>query len=546
MNLLPHQNRLNLSPLRAAPRPAVRDTASRGWRGRDWWGALALVLALVSLPLAAADRSAPVLDLKGAIHLAIQHNLSVQNAYLGRIADRYGYRVAYDGYAPQVSVSGYTSTDSDFNDGARTLDNGAGLELTTTVKNRIGGEWAVTGSHDESFPEGDGQSFDNAMTLSYTQPLLQGAGRTVGSAPLTYADWQEESSVLSLKSTLMGVVNAVVEAYRSYLLAQRSLRLTRLSLERAERQLETNRELIAAERLAAVELVQSQADVAGQRLSLRSAENTVDAARVALLRLLRLPETAQPELSEVIEPQPLTLSVEQAEKIALANRPDFRLGEIARERGELDRKLARDAQRWQLDLSVQYQLASSGERLRESVDDLGQPRKGDYAVGVSLTVPIGSLSQKQQVVDAAVALAEARNNMVDLRESIRLELVDALRDIAIRWDEIALAEQSLELSRRQLELEREKLATGRSSSFQVISYQNQLLSTENQHLTAQIDYLNALTQLDASMGVTLQRWGIELLPDDQLDEHAVPRFQATSASLAGGDGTPWSAPAFPE
>ena len=53
-------------------------------------------------------------------------------------------------------------------------------------------------------------------------------------------------------------------------------------------------------------------------------------------------------------------------------------------------------------------------------------------------------------------------------------------------------------------------AAGRSSNFQVLSFESDLQNAENARLSTVIAYLNAQTQLDLTLGMTLESWDIIL------------------------------------
>ncbi|MTV29245.1 hypothetical protein FTX61_28340 [Nitriliruptoraceae bacterium ZYF776] len=78
------------------------------------------------------------------------------------------------------------------------------------------------------------------------------------------------------------------------------------------------------------------------------------------------------------------------------------------------------------------------------------------------------------------------------------------------WRAQRLAEQSVLLSEQKLDIERQRLRAGRSTNFQVVSFEDDLVRTRTDLLSARISYLNALTNLDDVLGVTLQTWGVRL------------------------------------
>jgi outer membrane protein TolC len=76
---------------------------------------------------------------------------------------------------------------------------------------------------------------------------------------------------------------------------------------------------------------------------------------------------------------------------------------------------------------------------------------------------------------------------------------------------VQLAQQARELSERQLEIEREKQRLGRGSGvFEIVSLQNSLVEARNAELNATIEYLNALTLLDQTVGTTLDTWQVTI------------------------------------
>ena len=89
-------------------------------------------------------------------------------------------------------------------------------------------------------------------------------------------------------------------------------------------------------------------------------------------------------------------------------------------------------------------------------------------------------------------------------------MANAIRDVRSRWRQYEIAGRARDLSRKKLEFEREKLQAGRSSNFQVLSFETDLRNAENARLNALIGYLNAQTELDQRLGMTLKSWDIAL------------------------------------
>ena len=135
---------------------------------------------------------------------------------------------------------------------------------------------------------------------------------------------------------------------------------------------------------------------------------------------------------------------------------------------------------------------------------------GAWITGLKLTVPIGDLSIRQGYIRDDIALKKIENNLARQREDIQIAVQDDLRSADMNLRQIKLATQSRVLTEKKVEIETEKLKAGRSSNFQMISFQADLVNSQNNELSAIITYLNALTTLERTLGITLDRWGVLL------------------------------------
>ena len=489
-----------------------------------------LLMVFTAFPVEAA-RTIPI-TLAEAIALALRNNISIKNAYLSRISDKFSLVVAKDEFWPQFSTSASYSHTSTFDDTTMRYDDtaDASREVGVTLQLPTGGQLALTETLTGSFAR-TGDSFTSTRALSLTQPLLQGGGLTAGMASLTSAKYSEQSSVLSLKSTLISLVTQVIKQYRTYYLAERSVEIARLSLERSQAQLKMTKALIKARRQPEVELIQAQAALANQRLSHKSAINSANTARFALLNLLRLNESVRLRLIEPITVARSRLRLKQVLKVAYENRPDYLQSLISVKSAELQKKVAENDKLWQLDLSAEVTMSGTGDtRGATSRNRSIHEDHPDTVVGLTLTIPLNDISKDQALLNAKIALIQANNDKVSSHESIRLEIINLLNNLEISLEQVELAKQSLELSRKQLKLEQQKLKAGRSSNFQVVSYQNELTSAENNYLSTQISYLNSLTDLDQSMGTTLDHWGVTIKKDKSLQPTNVSDFKVEQGS----------------
>ena len=169
--------------------------------------------------------------------------------------------------------------------------------------------------------------------------------------------------------------------------------------------------------------------------------------------------------------------------------------------------IAKDSGRWQVD------LVAGANQIRDAYNnDAGSTnnRTWDSYAGVQVQIPIGDISTRQAEVRARVNVEDQAIRITDARQELERSVNNVVRDLGTRWRQYEIAQRAVELSKRKLEIEREKLSAGRSSNFQVLSYESDLRTSENARLNALIAYLNAQTQLDLTLGTTLETWDIAL------------------------------------
>lgn len=485
----------------------------------------------VVLPEMWARRPRLPLDLAEAVAIAIRDNITVQSAYLQRIGDKFGLKVARSEFRPKYELFGNAGFNSRYSDDSdlRSDDWGRNIGAVVSLRLPTGGALALTGQQGGSTQIRSTflDSYQSAINLSFVQPLLRGGGFTVGTAQLVQAERADQAAQINLQQTLISTITQVVLAYRSYLLSLRSLQIAQQALDRSRQQQTINQQLVAAGRLPEVELIQSETAIANQRLSVQSALNAAESARLALVLALRLDQNMVPLPIEPIRPERLTLATDEAIATAFARRPDYLLSGINLANAELQLELAKNDQLWELNFETSYLLAGNGQDVYASSRRVGPAQEGEFAAVVRLSAPLNDLSRKQTLVNSRIGLTRTRNDIVQLEENIRIEVADAVSNANLSWEQLQLAQRSLELSRRQLEIEETKLRAGRSSSFQIVSFQNDLQQAENAYLQSQIDYLNSLTQLDASLGTTLDHWGVTIDPEAPLKPSDIERYDVS-------------------
>ena len=499
------------------------------------------------------------LALTDAIALAMRNNRRLVNGRLDRAVQRFALVVAEDKFKPDVNIGSFQRFETEEGGWARDdygatvaatlrLPTGARLDLVNAV---AGGGFGAPG-------------FDGALTLRFTQPWLKGGGIRVNTASVRIARATERIDALVFERAIGDVATAVVVAYRSLLQAEQRVGISARSLQRAQDLLATNRALIRAGRMAELEVVQAEADVAERELVLVGAENRLDRARLTLI------DTLDVDTDAVLHPTE-TLNVDRARSagarrmaehcasapngaaaegrarntlpagdcqaapapmiaLALENRPEYQQALLRVQNAEAELLLARNNRLWDLSTTVAMDVGANADSFGVAFDrPFGLVPDDDLRVALRLDVPIGEVAAKQRHLNARASLARARTDLAELRQSIDIDVRNAVRDVDARLRQVALASRASELAARKLQAERQKLNLGLTTNFRMIRFEDDLVRAQNSELEATISYLNALASLDQTLGTTLQTWGLEV--------EGVERLGDADAAWDGAFGT---------
>ncbi|PTD25160.1 TolC family protein [Sphingomonas fennica] len=462
---------------------------------------IAPIAAVRSPPANPVPSGQPVpLTLAETVALGLRDNRTIKSAYLQRVAQKFDLFVADTLFLPKLNLSADIAHQRVGGTTFNTSSVGAAGTWLTPIGTRVQFSW----DRRDQLDSGRTGHSDTAA-LSFTQPLLRGAGTKVNMAPVRIARLQEEINKLSLKSTVIDTVTGIIQAYRRLSQAQSQVELAELSLERTRDLLETNRALIVAGRMAAADIVQTESGVANQEVAVLQARQQLASAQLALLQLLAVDPRTNVVAADEPDAEQADIDLDRVVDLGLSSRVDILGQRLALEQTRIDLAVARNNRLW--DLSI------GGSVSRQRVDDpiLGRlDPPTDHNVGVQLSIPIGDFSYRQREIGATTSLRTAELRYQDLTQSVETQIRDAVQTVEASWQQLVAARRARALAARALELQQEKLKVGRASNFEVLSFQADLRTADTQELAARIGYLNALTSLDQQIGNTLETWRISL------------------------------------
>jgi len=207
------------------------------------------------------------------------------------------------------------------------------------------------------------------------------------------------------------------------------------------------------------------------------------------------------------------IDVAAQRQLALQQRPDLLQTKLQLQLAELGLSLSHNNRLWSVNLVGGYSGAANGYPYGDAYADLRDRKHTAWSAGVQVDVPIwGDLTRAQTVLNADLGLTRARLALRDREESIEVEVIEAVRNAEVAFQQVRLARMARELTEEKLKIERERLTAGHSTTYQIVRFGDDLVSAQVEEMNATIGYLNALTQLDRTTSSTLETWRIEFKP----------------------------------
>ena len=244
------------------------------------FAAACLLAGLAPCTAAAQGGKALTLTIEEAIFLALKNSRTAIAARLGRDEQALALEAAEERYDPKAGDFGLSISERSGSEKTGSVSLGPSLRVPTGGNFRLSWSKPVAGPGDRS----------GTTSLTFSQPLLKGFGPDIDTWTLRSARLAERINVRAFRDRVSGIVGSVIGAYRGVLSAERRLTIAREALQRAERQLEINRALVEAGRMAPRDLVQTESTVANRQYSLTDAEVALDNANSGLINTLDLEE----------------------------------------------------------------------------------------------------------------------------------------------------------------------------------------------------------------------------------------------------------------
>src|SRR5882762_10121599 len=314
------------------------------------------------------------LTIREALALALENNKDIEVArHNVKIAefDLTAVRGAYD---PRISSSSYferidspiSSFLSGGSNGSVTQSDFTGTARLEGLAPKFGGNYhldfsSVRLTTNNQFTALNPQ-YPTALTFSYNQPLFRGRKFDNNRRQIEIAKKNLSLTDAQFRQRAIETITSVQRAYWDLVFALRNLQVQRDAVRDARTQLDHNKRLVNEGQLAPIDIVAAEAQVAAFEQALFSALEDVSRAENALKNLIA--QNRQTALwSDSIVPTDSVdlvvpeISLPDALKTAMDNRPELQQSNVAREINQIDQRYFRDQKKPAIDLVGSYGLS---------------------------------------------------------------------------------------------------------------------------------------------------------------------------------------------
>ncbi len=377
--------------------------------------------------------------------------------------------------------------------------------------------------------------YGSTLRFDFIQPLLRDFGFKVSRKEIIIAQNNLDISRRQLEYTLLDTIYKVQEAYWNLVYAIENYKVKKQSLQLAQDLLAKNKKEVEVGKLAPIEILNAEAVVASREADILQAEALIKRNEDVLKNVLNLPEEAS--LGKIVpSDQPIygkkEISLEEALKTAYEKRPDLKMKQTDVKTKELNLTVAKNQMLPGLNVNLSYWSPGiSGDRLlylddnpflgiivgkekgsaTDSLRDAFQLKYRNWAVSLSLSIPLSNFLTKADYVRARMELEKSRLELENIEKQALLEVKDAVREIETSAKRVEAYRVARELAEKRLEAEEKKLRVGLTTNYFVLQYQEELGTARSQELKALIDYNLAWDKLDKALGTSLDKRHIKIM-----------------------------------
>jgi outer membrane protein len=504
---------------------------------------------LESLPLspiekAEKDGTAIHLSEKDIIKLALENNIDVAVDDLNKLSSKASLYGAYGNYDPTLgattrynsSKSPNTSTTEASSEGfitSKTFSYDTTFRKNIQTGGNVNATMSTTRSTDDRNINFYSSNYNGNASVSFSQPLWRNLLIDSTRASIKIRKLDLETTDSQFRRDLTTNISRIQQQYWDLISAIKNYDIQRNALKLSQKNLSDIRKKVEVGTLAPIEITQANYQVAQNRMSLITAEDTIH-RQMNTLRQYISKDRNSDIWSKVIVPtdtpefHEYKIDRQTAIDAALKNRPEIEQSDLALKKSDINLKLNRNAKKWGVDFTASYGArASTGAPKPEYISILGEGGGlgtlysdmfsdmftgglTNWSVSVSVDIPLWTRNEDVSIANELINKRKTVLQRNKTEQQIQVEIRNAVQAIETNRQQVETAKLNKELAQEQLDGENKRFEAGLSEFYRVLDQQNRYADAENRELTAVVSYTKSIIALKEAMNTLLQNDDIEI------------------------------------
>jgi outer membrane protein TolC len=389
-------------------------------------------------------------------------------------------------------------------------------DVGLTKTNVLGGQWSLDWTENPMRFAAPGPfplnpQNPSAVTLSYTQPLLQGGGFRVNTAPIVIARLNTEASFFQDKDSVQALVRGVIEAYWNLVQARVNVWARKIQEQQSREAYERESARLRTGFSDVGTVSQTRVTYNQFRAARIAAEADVLTREGALRNLLYLPPNDDRQIIPTSAPatQRLPQDWDSLVRLAEQRRPDIVELKIILEADQVRLGQAENLALPRLDTVALYRWNGlSGEMPNEEHISTRPGQFTDWSVGVNFSVPLGLRQGRAEARQQKLLIARDRANVEQQVHLAVHQLASTQRDLDSAYEQYLAFKETRVAADINLRVQNERFRAGQTIYLNVLQALNDwgnAVSSEAQQL---LIYNVALAALEQQTGTILETHGL--------------------------------------
>jgi outer membrane protein TolC len=470
------------------------------------------------------------MSLTDCIGEALSHNLDVQIERFSPQISLYNLNAAYGGYDPTLNLSGQHL----YNDSGVGSQNGFALPGSVSDENTFssglngltpwGMSYDLSGNVSETYGRNYSVStnifaspFDNSggsIEASLTQPLLKNFWVDNTRLTIHVAKNRLQFSEQGLREQIITSVTAVANAYYELAYAQDNVTVQQEALTLAQTQLDQDKQRVQIGTLAQLSVQSDESQVASSQANLIAAQSLLETDQNTLKNLLT-DDYAQWHNTDIQPSEtlaaPLQLfDLQDSWSKGMTERPDLLQARLNVEQQGIQLKFYRNQLFPELDLIGTFGYNGAAREFSGTFDQINEGDRPFYSYGARLSIPLSNTGPRNQYKSTKATLQQIVLQLKQLEQNVMVQIDNAVKVAQSDYQSVEATRQARIYAGAALDAEQKTYTVGKATTFEVLQYQSNLTTARGQEIRALANYEEALANLAAQEGTTLERNGIDI------------------------------------